>query len=298
MPYDAIRHPLPPGFRWPEGVRAAALFSFDLDAEAVMLGDHPETASYLDVMAHQRYGPKVAVPRILRMLDRLRLRTTFFVPGWVAETWPDVVRSVRDAGHEIGGHGYLHESVRGVAEDVEVAYLRRGLAALDEVLGLRPIGYRAPSWDMNYRTPGLLAREGFRYDSALMDADHPYRLATSSEPGSPTLIELPVHWSLDDWNRYNYVPGFTSNSPIGRPSEVCAAWAEELDAIIAVGGLYSLTMHPFISGRPARAAALEHLIEQAAAIDGLWLATGEELAAWVETLDLPPVLHEPPIIRQ
>jgi peptidoglycan/xylan/chitin deacetylase (PgdA/CDA1 family) len=297
MPQDTNRHPLPAGFRWPDGIRAAAFFSFDLDAEAVMLGDHPETGRYLDVIAHQRYGPRVAVPRILRMLDRLDLRTTFFVPGWVAEAWPDVARSVRDAGHEIGHHGYLHESVRGVDEETEVGYLRRGLAALNEVLGIRPVGYRPPSWDMNYRTPGLLAREGFRYDSAMMDSDHPYRLATSPEPGAPTLIELPVHWSLDDWNRYNYVPGYTGNSPIGRPSEVCAAWAEELDAIVEVGGLFSLTMHPFVSGRPARAAALERLIERAAAIDGLWLATGEELASWVETLDLPPVLHEPPVIR-
>ena len=101
--------PLPTGFRWPDGVRAAALFSFDLDAEAVMLADHPEVVDYLDVIAHQRYGPRVAVPRLLRMLERRGLRTTFFVPGWVADTWPEVVRSVRDAGHEIGHHGYLHE---------------------------------------------------------------------------------------------------------------------------------------------------------------------------------------------
>jgi peptidoglycan/xylan/chitin deacetylase (PgdA/CDA1 family) len=297
MPHDTIHHPLPAGFRWPDGVRAAALFSFDVDAEAVIIGDHPEAARYLDVIAHQRYGPQVAVPRLLRMLDRLRLRTTFFIPGWVAETWPDVARSIRDAGHEIGHHGYLHESVRGVDEATEMGYLQRGFAALDEVLGIRPTGYRAPSCDMNFRTPGLLAREGFRYSSSLMDADHPYRLATSREPGAPTLIELPMHWSLDDWNRYNYVPGFTSNSPIGRPSEVCAAWGEELDATVEVGGLFALTMHPFISGRPARAAALETLIERAAAIDGLWLATGEEIATWVETLDLPPVVHEEPVVR-
>jgi peptidoglycan/xylan/chitin deacetylase (PgdA/CDA1 family) len=150
---------------------------------------------------------------------------------------------------------------------------------------------------MNYRTPSLLAREGFRYDSSLMDSDHPYRLAASAGPDAPTLVELPMHWSLDDWNRYNYVPGFTSNSPIGRPTEVCAAWGEELDAIVEVGGLFALTMHPFISGRPARAAALEALIERAAAIDGLWLATGDALATWVETLDLPSVLHEEPVVR-
>ena len=297
---------LPPGFRWPDGKRAAAFFGFDLDAEAVMLADHPEVADYLDVIAHQRYGPHVAVPRLLRMLDRVRLRTTFFVPGWVAETWPDVARSVRDAGHEIGHHGYLHESVRGVDEATEEGYLLRGLEALDGVLGLRPIGYRAPSWDMNFGTPALLAKHGFRYDSGLMDSDHPYRLAAGPPPGSAptaasgpaeaTLIELPVHWSLDDWNRWNYVPGYAA-SPILRPSEVETAWTEELEAIVEVGGLFNLTMHPFISGRPSRAAAIERLIERARSVDGLWIAAGDEIAAWVETLDLPPVAHARPEAR-
>lgn len=285
--------PMPTGFRWPDGVRAAALFSFDLDAEAVMLADHPEVVDYLDVIAHQRYGPRVAVPRLLRMLDRRGLRTTFFVPGWVADTWPEVVRSVRDAGHEIGHHGYLHESVRGTDEATEEGYLLRGLEALDRVLGVRPIGYRAPSWDMNYRTPALLSRYGFRYDSGLMDSDHPYRLGTSAEPGAPSLVELPVHWSLDDWNRWNYVPGYAA-SPLLAPSVAIDAWAEELDAIVAVGGLFALTMHPFVSGRPARAAAIERLIERAQSMDGVWVAAADEIAAWVETLDLPPVVHARP----
>ena len=216
------------------------------------------SSDYLDVIAHQRYGPQVAVPRLLRMLDRLGLRTTFFIPGRVAETWPDVARSVRDAGHEIGHHGYLHESVRGVDEATEIGYLERGLAALDEVLGVRPTGYRAPSWDMNFRTPGLLA--GARLPIRL-GADG---FGPSVSPRDRAWVRTPrrssscpCHWSLDDWNRYNYVPGLTGTGVIGRPSQVCAAWAEELDAIVEVGGLFSLTMHPFVSGRPARAAALE-----------------------------------------
>ena len=115
-----------------------------------MLTDHPEVVDYLDVIGHQRYGPQVAVPRLLRMLDRRRLRTTFFVPGWVAETWPDVVRSIRDAGHEIGHHGYMHESVRGKDEATEEGYLTRGLEALDSVLG-------APA----DRLPGAVMRHEF-----------------------------------------------------------------------------------------------------------------------------------------
>jgi peptidoglycan/xylan/chitin deacetylase (PgdA/CDA1 family) len=223
------------------------------------------------------------------MLDRLGLRTTFFVPGWVAEAWPEVARSVRDAGHEIGHHGYLHESVRGKDEATEEGYLLRGLEALDTVLGVRPIGYRPPSCDMNFRTPELLARHGFMYDSGMMDSDHPYRHASG-------LIELPMHWSLDDWNRYNYVPGYAA-SPILRPSAVVDAWAEELEAIVEVGGLFDLTMHPFVSGRPARAAALEDLIRRAQAMDGVWVAAADEIAAWVAGLDLPSVVHEPPVVR-
>ena len=223
---------LPPGFRWPDGYRAAAMFTFDVDAEAVMLTDHPEVIDYLDVIGHQRYGPQVAVPRLLRMLDRRQLRTTFFVPGWVAETWPDVIRSIRDAGHEIGHHGYMHESVRGKDVATEEGYLTRGLEALDTVAGVRPVGYRPPSCDMNFRTPDLVARHGFTYSSGMMDSDHPYRWASG-------LIELPMHWSLDDWNRYNYVPGYAS-SPILRPSDVVDAWAEELFFIRnATGGVSS-----------------------------------------------------------
>lgn len=288
-PHTLAPEPLPPGFRWPDGVRAAAMFTFDIDAEAVMLTDHPETAGFPDVMTHQRYGPLVAVPRLLAMLERLGQRTTFFVPGWVAETWPDVVRSVRDAGHEIGHHGYLHESVRGADEATEEGYLLRGFEALDSVLGLRPVGYRPPSCDLTWRTTTLLARHGIRYCSGFMDSDHPYRHASG-------VIELPMHWSLDDWNRYNYVPGYAA-SPILAPSVVVDAWYEELEGLVAVGGLFDLTMHPFISGRPARALALEGLIRRAQEIDGLWIAAGDEIAAWVETLDLPGVTHEPPVFE-
>jgi peptidoglycan/xylan/chitin deacetylase (PgdA/CDA1 family) len=292
-------------FRWPAGTRASACFTFDVDAEAVMLAEHPETASQLDVMSHQEYGPRTALPRLLRVLDRTAIRATFFVPGYTAERWPDAVRSIRDAGHEIAHHGYLHEGSRSVPgpgggasgeadEATEEARLVRGLEALDRVLGVRPIGYRAPNWEMTYRLPSLLARHGFRYDSGLMDSDWPYRMAVSPEPGAPTLVELPCHWALDDWNRYNYLPGLTGSGVISSPAAVLDAWTQELEALVDEGGLFMLTNHPFVSGRASRVVALERLIERAREIEGLWIATAEEICAWTESLDLPAVVHEPP----
>ncbi len=286
---------LPAGFGWPPGIRAAACFTFDLDAESPILFGHPEAAGWLDVMSHQAYGPRTGVPRILRLLDRQGIKATFFVPGYSAERWPEAVRSIRDAGHEIGHHGYLHEGARSAPDAAtEERRLLRGLEALDTVAGVRPIGYRAPMWELSYRLPELLARHGFRYDSGLMDSDHPYKLAVSGEPGASAIVELPCHWSLDDWEPYIYLPGLSGSGAISNPADVIGRWTLELEALVVEGGLFMLTNHPFVTGRASRAAGLERLIARAREIDGLWIASAAEIAAHVETLPLEPVVHRQP----
>ena len=291
------RQVMPPGFTWPAGYRAAACFTFDLDAESPILFDHPEAAAWLDVMSHQAYGPRTAGPRLLRLLDAAGVKATFFIPGYTAERWPDTVRAIRDAGHEIAHHGYLHEGARSAPDAAtEERRLLRGLEALDAVAGVRPIGYRGPNWELSYATPGLLVKHGFRYDTGMMDADHPYRLAVSPEPDAPSIVELPAHWSLDDWEPYNYLPGITGSGVIASPAEVIARWTLELEALVDEGGLFMLTNHPFVSGRASRAAGLARLIRRAQEIDGLWIATAAEIAAHVETWPLEPVFHRPPEI--
>ena len=281
-------------FHWPDGVRAAAAITFDVDAESGVLADAPEAASRLSVMTHQAYGPRTGVPRLLRILERRGVRATFFVPGYTAERHPDAVRAIRDAGHEIAHHGYCHEPVFRATAEEEERYLLRGLEALDRVAGVRPVGWRAPWWETTSRTPAILARHGFRYDSSLMDADRPYLLAASAEAGAPTLIEIPIQWALDDWEQYAFLPGLTGSGVIESPAKVLELWTLELEALVAEGGCFVLTMHPFLSGRASRATALERLLERMAAIPGLWVAAMGEIARHVATLDLPPVVHEPP----
>ena len=290
------RSALPPGFRWPDGVRAAACITFDVDAESPILVEHPESADWLDVMTHQAYGARTGIARLLRMLDRIEVRATFFIPGYSAERWPAICRAIRDAGHEIAHHGWLHEGAHGTDAAEQERRLVRGLASLDEVLGVRPVGYRGPNWELTWDTPALLANHGFLYDSGLMDADHPYLLATSEEPGAPTIVELPGHWALDDWEPYNYLPGITGSGVIASPSEVLERWTLELEALVDEGGLFMLTNHPFVSGRASRVVALERLVERARAIDGLWIATAEEIARHVAGLGLEPVVHHRPSV--
>ena len=278
-------------FSWPEGKRAAACFTFDVDAESAILAAEPAAAARRSVMSHQAYGPRTGVPRLLGILERSGIKATFFVPGFTAQRWPDTVRSIRDAGHEIAHHGYLHESVAGLSVAAEEEVLLRGLAALDAVAGVRPSGWRAPMWESSWSSADLLKKHGFRYDSSLMDADQPYLVATT---GGGSLVELPIHWSLDDWEPYVYLPDLSGSGAIASPVEVVARWALELDELVKGGGLFVLTNHPFVSGRASRAAGLEALIQRAQAIDELWIATCDEVACWTESQALEPVADTRP----
>lgn len=263
---------------WPQGYQAAAAFTFDVDAESCVLAHDPSAAARMSLMTHQSYGPRVGVPRLLRMLQRQDIRATFFVPGFTAESYPDTVKAIIDGGHEIGHHGYLHEPMQGIDAATELGYLDRGLDALDKVAGIRPVGYRAPWWETNWHTPGLLEQRGFLYDSSLLDGDKPYRFAVA--PGATeTLIEIPVDWALDDWEQYAFYPGVTGSGVIESPAKVLEMWTLEAQAHHLEGGCFVLTNHPFISGRPSKAVALERLVETVKAMDGMWVTTLADIAA-------------------
>lgn len=273
---------------WPEGVHAAAVLCFDMDAESVVLTANPLNANRLSVMSHQAYGPLTGMPRILNLLEHHDLKATFFCPGYTAERYPDLLRRVVDEGHEIAHHGYLHESVEGMSVSQESTMLDRGLDALERVAGVRPEGYRAPMWETTYATPSLLLDRGFLYDSSLMDCDVPYELAEDEGEAARSLIEIPISWSLDDWEQYGYLPNVFGSGLIEDPVKALSMWQGELKEMYAAGCCFALTSHPFLSGRLSRLRALEELIETMKSLPGLWLTTGSEVARHIRSLGLRP----------
>ena len=169
-----------PGFRWPDGYRAAACFTFDADAESPILFEHPEAADWLDVMSHQAYGARAGIAadcsgsstgrgsgrrsssRATRPSARRRSAARSATP---ATRSPITATSTR--------------APTGPTREEQERRLLRGLEALDEVLGVRPTGYRAPELGADVRDAGVCSRAPrLPYDSGLMDADHPYVLAT------------------------------------------------------------------------------------------------------------------------
>jgi peptidoglycan/xylan/chitin deacetylase (PgdA/CDA1 family) len=251
-----------------------AVLSFDVDAEAPILVEGARYAENAGVMSHQAYGPLVGVPRILALLAEYEVPATFFVPGLTAERYPQTVEQILEAGHEVGHHSYAHYSPFDQTEDDERRDFERALTVLER-FGVKPEGFRCPSWEPTWRTPVLVAEHGLAYDSSLMDADTPYVLDT----GAGEIVELPVHWSLDDWEQYAYLPRPSFKSAIESPQKVLDLWLGELDAMRRHGCLFVLTCHPFLSGRPHRVEVLRRLIEHALESGDVRFAACRDVAA-------------------
>lgn len=242
-------------------------------------------AARMSVVSHQAYGPLTGVPRILDILKRREIQSTFFVPGYTAIRYPKVIQAIADAGHEIAHHGYLHEITVGMSVEEEAAILDKGLEVLAEVTGAVPVGYRAPMWEINWHTPGLLAERGFHYDSSLMDSDYPYELEVSD---GGQLVEIPIQWALDDWEQYCYIPDFSGSGVIASPAKAAEIWRLEFDGIRSAGGCFVLTNHPFLSGRPSRAAVLDDLMDHVQSCGDVWVTTLQNIAMHVRSLGLSP----------
>lgn len=264
----------PPRFRWPDGARCAVMLGFDVDGETTALSEDPKLVERLSTMSQCTYGPTVGVPRLLGLLAHAGVPATFYVPGWVAKRHPRMLQAIAGDGHEIGVHGWLHERLPTLDRKRERDVLRRSTDLLERLSGTRPIGYRAPWFEINPRTPELLLREGFLYDSSLMGDDVPYAL-----PGG--LVEIPTQWLLEDWEQF----AFNADPHWGFIPENCDKvydlWWQEFAAMRDFGCCFVLTMHPWLMGRPSRVRLLERLIRDMRAAGGVWFARGHEIARWV-----------------
>jgi peptidoglycan-N-acetylglucosamine deacetylase len=256
--------------RWPGNAQCAVMLTFDLDAETLWLDGDLANLTKRGLISQGTYGPNVAIPLILDMLKRRNLPATFFIPSWTIENHENAVRAIADAGHEIGHHGYIHEQPTSLSLAAEESVLVGGIQAIERLTGSRPAGYRSPAWEFSSNTVELLARYQFSYSSNLMSDLVPFRHPETE------LIELPVQWIIDDAPFFYYKAG--GQRPISSAANVYQVWTEEFEGIYQLGGLFNLTMHPQLIGRPGRLMMLERVLDFIGSFEGIWFANGSTVA--------------------
>lgn len=263
---------------WPNGAKCAACITFDMDADSLIHIAHPNDGhKRVSAISMLKYGPEVAIPRIVDTYQRLGIKQTFFIPAWCIETYPKAVESILNGGHEIAQHGYLHEHPSELSDEDEEYWFARSADVITRLTGRAPRGFRAPLYNFSHRTGDLLAAAGFSYDASLMGDDQPYLLKTASGQ----LVELPSHWGLDDWPQYVQSIDLDYMMPIRAASTGWQAFAEEFEAAYAYGGLWVPVVHPFATGRLARWRVVESFLHEVLARGDVWFARMEDIAAHV-----------------
>jgi polysaccharide deacetylase family protein (PEP-CTERM system associated) len=138
---------------------------------------------------------------VLELFDQAGVKGTFFTLGWVAERYPELMRRIADAGHEIASHGYSHERVFNFTPQQFADDIDRTRKILEDTSGTQVFGYRAPSFSIDQRTPWaheILAEKGYHYSSSVAPVKHDHygwadapRFAFRPVAGSD-FLEIPV----------------------------------------------------------------------------------------------------------
>ena len=257
---------------WPNGSRVAVCLSFDADSEAPLLRDGTTSPTALSAAD---FGAQRGVPRILAMLDRHQIPATFFVTAVDAMLHPDMVAAIQKSGrHEIGVHGWIHETPTRVSAAEEERLLDQAIEYLTKVTGKRPLGYRAPSWAFSTTTLDLIQKKGFLYDSSLQALDEPYEVASRGKLTG--IVELPIDWTLTE------TPFLGQNGRMPNPAFLYQLYKDEFDGAYQERTMFVLTLHPYLSGHRAPMQHLEQFVMYIKSKPGVWFATAADIARHVK----------------
>ncbi len=274
-------------------------FGIDVDAVAGWLGSYGGEDSPCDI-SRGLFAGEVGVPRLVQLFDRLNVKTTWFIPGHSIETFPEQCQMVVDAGHEIGMHGYSHENPVSMTPEQEEAVMDKCIDLIQHLSGRRPTGYVAPWWEFSAVTNELLLKKGIKYDHSLMNNDfHPFyvrvgdswtKIDYSKHPdewmkplvrGRETdLIDIPGSWYLDDLPPMMFIKAAPNSFGFVNPRDIEELWRDQFDWVYREFdyAVFTMTIHPDVSGRPQVLLMLERLFEYFSAHAGVRFSTFDAIA--------------------
>ncbi len=271
----------------------------DLDAVAGWLGSYGGEDSPDDI-SRGLFAGEVGTPRLVKLFDRLGIKTTWFIPGHSIESFPKETDMIVSAGHEIGMHGYSHENPLDMSPEQEEAVLVRCIDLITRLCGSRPTGYVAPWWEFSHVTNELLLKHGIKYDHSLMHkdfecyyvrvGDHWTKIDMSRPAedwmhalvrGQETdLIEIPASWYLDDLPPMMFIKKAPNSHGFVNPRDIEQMWRDQFDYVYREydEAVFPITIHPDVSGRPQVILMLERLAAYISSHPGVRFCTFNEIA--------------------
>lgn len=246
-------------------------YGVDIDAVAGWLGSYGGEDSPDDI-SRGLFAGEVGIPRLLKLFERYNLPATWFAPGHSIETFPEQMKMIVDAGHEIGAHGYSHENPIAMTPKQEEDVLLKSIDLIQGITGKKPTGYVAPWWEFSNVTNELLLKHGIKYDHSLMHNDFtPYYVRVGDKwtkidytaeakdwmkplvRGKETkLVEIPANWYLDDLPPMMFIKKSPNSFGFVSPRDIGQMWIDQFDWVYREFdyAVFAMTIHPDVSARP------------------------------------------------
>ncbi|ECC2113948.1 polysaccharide deacetylase [Campylobacter coli] len=257
-------------------------YGVDIDAVAGWLGSYGGEDSPDDI-SRGLFAGEVGIPRLLKLFKKYNIPATWFAPGHSIETFPEQMKMIVDAGHEIGAHGYSHENPIAMSAKQEEDVLLKSIELIEKISGKKPSGYVAPWWEFSNITNELLLKHGIKYDHSLMHNDFtPYYVRVGDKwtkidyskdakewmkplvRGQETdLIEIPANWYLDDLPPMMFIKKSPNSFGFISPRDIGQMWIDQFDWVYREMdyAIFPMTIHPDVSARPQVLLMHERIIE-------------------------------------
>ncbi|EGC1016289.1 polysaccharide deacetylase [Campylobacter coli] len=257
-------------------------YGVDIDAVAGWLRSYGGEDSPDDI-SRGLFAGEVGIPRLLKLFKKYNIPATWFAPGHSIETFPEQMKMIVDAGHEIGAHGYSHENPIAMSAKQEEDVLLKSIELIEKISGKKPSGYVAPWWEFSNITNELLLKHGIKYDHSLMHNDFtPYYVRVGDKwtkidyskdakewmkplvRGQETdLIEIPANWYLDDLPPMMFIKKSPNSFGFVSPRDIGQMWIDQFDWVYREMdyAIFPMTIHPDVSARPQVLLMHERIIE-------------------------------------
>ena len=270
-------------FRWPNGARLAVYFALGLEQYAFGEGLTEDLVPGIappDVLNNswRDYGNRVGAWRILEAFHQKGIPLAILLNSALCEHAPELLETCHAAGCEMIAHGYSNsDTLAGMAEADEAAYIRRVAAQMKELTGNAPAGWASPWIAETALTPDLLQEAGFSYLLDWCMDDQPVWMTTRGGH----ILSVPYSQELND-----------SSAIIGRhvgAEEFSGMIIDQFEEMRATAGdqplVMSVILHSFISGQPFRLRALRRALDHILkAGEPLWFTQPGAIASHFRTV--------------
>ncbi|KAG2103058.1 carbohydrate esterase family 4 protein [Suillus discolor] len=259
-------------------------FGVDVDAVAGWLGSYGGEDSPLDI-SRGMYAGEVGVWRVLKLLDKYNIKATWFIPGHSLETFPKEMAAVRDAGHEIGLHGYSHENPDALTPEQQRDILDYTYKLLTDFNhGVPPKGSVAPWWQTSKEGVALLLEKGIEYDHSNMSRDSQAHYLRDQD----TWTKIDYKEKARTWMK-PLVPRRYDTNDVA-PQAVEQLWKDTFTYLYREEQdfIFPLSIHPDVGGRPQVLLMLERFIEWVNTHDNVKWVTFHEMAERFRAKNDPP----------